>query len=57
LHNFFSSRKDGTTAAGRFFEKKSRDVFEWLLGVIDLPVRLRNRAKLWAQKVPDNQAA
>ena len=57
LHNFFSSRRDGTTAAERFFEKKSRDVFEWLLGVIDLPVRPRNRVKLWAQKASENQAA
>ena len=57
LHNFFSSRKDGTTAAERFFEKKSCDVFEWLLGVIDLPVRPRNRTKLWAKKSPENQAA
>jgi hypothetical protein len=57
LHNFFSSRRDGTTAAERFFEQKSRNVFEWLLGVIDLPVRPRNRTKLWAQKSPENQAA
>jgi hypothetical protein len=28
-----------------------------LLGAIDLPVRPRNRAKLWAQKSPKNQAA
>jgi len=57
LHNFFSSRKDGSTAAERFFEKKSRDIFEWLLDVIALPVRPRNRAKLLAQKASENQAA
>jgi hypothetical protein len=57
LHNFFSSRRDGTTAAERFFEQKSRDVFEWLLEIIDLPVRPRNRTKLWAKKSPENQAA
>jgi hypothetical protein len=57
LHNFFSSRRDGTTAAERFFGQKSRDVFEWLLGAIDLPVRPRNRAKLWTKKSPENQAA
>jgi hypothetical protein len=57
LHNFFSSRNDGTTAAERFFEKKPRDVFEWLLYSVDLPVRPRNRAKLWAQKSSGNQAA
>ena len=57
LHNFFSSRRDGTTAADRFFGQKSRDMFEWLLGAIDLPVRPRNRAKLWAKKSPENQAA
>ena len=57
LHNFFSSRRDGTTAAERFFEQKSRDMFDWLVGVIDLPVRPRNRAKLWAKKSLENQAA
>lgn len=57
LHNFFTSRKDGTTAAERFFGKKTRDVFEWLLRTVDLPVRPRNRAKLWAQESPENQAA
>ncbi len=57
LHNFFSSRRDGTTAAERFFGQKSHDVFEWLLGVIDLPVRPRNRAKLLAKKSLENQAA
>jgi hypothetical protein len=57
LHNFFSSRREGTTAAERFFENQQRDLFEWLLGVVDLPVRPRNRAKLWTQKAPENQAA
>jgi hypothetical protein len=57
LHNFFSSRRDGTTAAERFFDQKPRDVFEWLLDIIDLPVRPRNRVKLWAQKSSGNQAA
>ena len=57
LHNFFSSRRDGTTAADRFFGQKSRDMFDWLVGVIDLPVRPRNRAKLWVKKSLKNQAA
>ena len=57
LHNFFSSRRDGTTAAERFFEHKSRDMFDWLFDVINLPVRPRNRAKLSARKSSENQAA
>jgi hypothetical protein len=57
LHNFFTSRKDGTTAAERFFEKKQRNLFEWLLRTVDLPVRPRKRVQTWAQKEPENQAA
>ena len=57
LHNFFTSRKDGTTAAERFFEKKQRNLFEWLLKTVDLPVRPRKRVQTWAQKAPENQAA
>ncbi len=57
LHNFFTSRKDGGTAAERFFGKKQRNVFEWLLSTIDLPVRPRKRAQTQVQKAPENQAA
>jgi hypothetical protein len=28
MHNFWSQREDGTTAAERFFEQKPRDLFE-----------------------------
>jgi hypothetical protein len=31
IHNYLSTREDGTTAAERFFEQKPRDLFAWLL--------------------------
>ena len=39
VHNYFIKRRDGTTAAERFFGSKPRDLFEWLLGHVDLPGR------------------
>lgn len=36
IHNYLTERADGTTAAERFFGKKPRDLFSWLLE------RLRN---------------
>jgi len=39
VHNYVVTRKDGTTAAERFFGAKPRDLFEWLLTQIDLPGR------------------
>ncbi len=41
LHNYFSKRKNGTTAAERFFHHKPRDVFEWILERVMWPVRPR----------------
>jgi len=38
IHNYQSTRADGTTAAERFFGKKPRDLFNWLLERLpDLP--------------------
>jgi hypothetical protein len=38
IHNYMTKRADGTTAAERFFGKKPRDVFDWLLARLpDLP--------------------
>jgi hypothetical protein len=38
IHNYQSTRADGTTAAERFFGKKPRDLFGWLLARLpDLP--------------------
>jgi hypothetical protein len=38
IHNYQSTRADGTTAAERFFGKKPRDLFDWLLERLpDLP--------------------
>jgi hypothetical protein len=38
IHNYVVRREDGTTAAERFFGKKQRDAFSWLLQRMpDLP--------------------
>lgn len=38
VHNYLTERGDGTTAAERFFGKKPRDLFDWLLKRLpDLP--------------------
>jgi len=39
VHNYFISRRDGTTPAERFFRNKPKDMFEFLLSNIDLPGR------------------
>jgi hypothetical protein len=39
VHNYFVKRRDGTTPASRFFGKKARDLFEYLLANVDLPAR------------------
>ena len=39
VHNYFTKRPDGTTPAERFFEKKPKDLFAWLLEHVDLPAR------------------
>ena len=46
IHNYVSERADGTTAAERFFGKKPRDVFGWLLERLpDLPRPAARRPK------------
>ena len=39
VHNFFIKRRDGTTAAERFFGAAPKDLFEVLLEKVDLPGR------------------
>ena len=39
VHNYFVRRRDGTTAAERFFDAKPRDLFAWVLDHVDLPGR------------------
>jgi hypothetical protein len=56
LHNFFIRRKDGTTAAQRFFEQKPRDLFIWLLDKVELP-RPREKHKRQAKKVQEKLVA
>ena len=37
VHNYFTRRSDGTTAAQRFFGRPPRDLFEWVLQRVPLP--------------------
>jgi len=38
-HNYYLTRRNGTTAAERFFGTKPRDLFEWLVDHLDVPAR------------------
>jgi len=48
VHNYYIKRRDGTTAAERFYEAKPNDLFDFLLNNMDYPMRPRNRLKLAA---------
>jgi len=39
VHNYYLKRRDGTTAAERFFGTKPRDLFGWLVDHLDVPAR------------------
>jgi len=39
VHNYYLTRRDGTTAAERFFGTKPRDLFGWLVDHLDVPAR------------------
>jgi len=39
VHNYFTTRHDGTTAAERFFGAKHPDLLDWLVGRLDAPPR------------------
>ena len=39
VHNYFIERPDGTTPAERFFGKKPKELFEWLLHRLESPAR------------------
>lgn len=39
VHNYLIRRRDGTTAAERFFGTKPPDLFQWLLDRLDMPAR------------------
>ena len=43
VHNYYVKRRDGTTAAERFFDAKHKNLFEWLLENMDYPARPRKR--------------
>jgi hypothetical protein len=50
IHNYLTERDDGTTAAERFFGKKPRDLFDWLLERLpDLPRPAAKRSPKAAQ--------
>jgi len=53
VHNFFIKRMDGTTAAERFFDKKPKEMFEFLLENVNIPGRPAKRRK----RVADNESA
>jgi len=48
VHNYYIKRRDGTTAAERFFESKHRDLFDFLLENMDYPVRPKKHLKMAA---------
>ena len=48
VHNYYIKRRDGTTAAERFFETKHRNLFDFLLENMDYPARPRNHLKIAA---------
>lgn len=45
IHNYYIKRRDGTTAAERFYSGKPNELFEYLLNNVDYPMRPRNRFK------------
>lgn len=51
MHNYFIKRRDGTTAAERFFASKPRDLFEWLLEQVGLPGRPAQKRSQLQRKV------
>ncbi len=52
VHNFFIKRRDGTTAAERFFGKKPKDLFSFLLEKVDLPGRPAKKRHVYEEKTP-----
>ncbi|MEW6736820.1 MAG: DUF6399 domain-containing protein, partial [Acidobacteriota bacterium] len=46
VHNYFIKRRDGTTAAQRFFGSKPADLFQWLIDRVSLPARPAKRPSL-----------
>ena len=43
IHNYWIKNKDDTTAAQRFFDKKPKNMFEYILDNLDMPARPRNK--------------
>lgn len=54
IHNYFIRRRDGTTAAERFFGAKHADLFDWLLDHLDVPARPAKQRARKAQEVLPN---
>ncbi len=49
LHNYFIKRPDGSTAAGRFFGNKPRDLFDAVLTAVTVPRRPKSPPRRLAQ--------
>lgn len=47
IHNYWTTRVDGTTAAERFFGQRHRDLFEHLLAILPPPKRPAARRAVW----------
>jgi hypothetical protein len=54
IHNYFIRRRDGTTAAERFFGIKHAELFDWLLDHLNVPARPAKQRARNAQEVLPN---
>lgn len=54
IHNYFIRRRDGTTAAERFFGIKHVELFDWLLDHLNVPARPAKQRARNAQDVFPN---
>lgn len=54
IHNYSIRRRDGTTAAERFFGVKHAELFDWLLDHLDVPARPAKQRTRKAQEVLPN---
>jgi hypothetical protein len=53
VHNYLKQRRDGTTAAERFFGQKPRDLFEYLVERLPMPKRPRSSSASKAESLPN----
>lgn len=53
IHNFHIKRREGTTAAERFFEQKHQNLFQWVLNHMDIPLRPRAKNRSYQLDLAD----